>query len=287
MRIKERRRALPFQGARKRPSKQQRNTGESTLQLYIYFVPFHPGFSKVWSRLLFLGRFSSQSYTKTFSFLLRNGLEAPGQQFTAVRYKRCDSELLPISSQECLLRWRKWNVLLLRWFPASSPLPLPASRLWSQEVKITAAALLWPSAFSHSGQRVLLAPSAALAAPASCPQPPSAPSHPRTRGQAGRATATLQAGRDGEAPDLFSSERVPQDSEGHSGCPETSIQNPACAQLHFKATGWKWLLLLINQIIPKTHKWWWRCLTDIKQVKSGFFSRNHRHALRRLKASHI
>lgn len=147
---------------KERPSKQQSNTGESTLQLYIYFVPFHPRFSKVWSRLFFLGRFSSQYYMKTFSFLLRNGLEAPGQWFTAVWYKRCDSELLPISSQECLLHWRKWNALLLRWFPASSPLPLPASCLWSQEVKITTMALLWSSAFSNSSHCFFLNPEAAL-----------------------------------------------------------------------------------------------------------------------------
>lgn len=45
---------------KERPSNQSRNMrGESTLWIYIYPGPFHPRVSKLWSRLFFLGRFSS------------------------------------------------------------------------------------------------------------------------------------------------------------------------------------------------------------------------------------
>lgn len=52
--------------------------GEGTPQIPIYIIILHHRFSKVWSRLLFLGRFSSQSDVKTFSFLMRPGLAVLG-----------------------------------------------------------------------------------------------------------------------------------------------------------------------------------------------------------------
>lgn len=98
------------------PSKLHSKVSESTPQILFTFSLFIPDVQRVWSRLLFLGRFSSQPNMKTLGFLLRNVPEAPSRWFTTNRYKSRDSELLPIRSQECLLHQEKYSYAVFRPF---------------------------------------------------------------------------------------------------------------------------------------------------------------------------
>lgn len=170
MRIKELRRALPFQGARKRG---QANSGGtlgrapcSFIFILCLFIPdfqrFGPGCSSWEGFPLSLTWKHSAS---CWGMALRRQASSSQQSDTSAVIQSYS----PLAARN--VYFTEGNEMLFCWDGSlpPPPLPLPASCLWSQEVKITTTALLWPSAFSNSGHCFLLKPNAAFAAPASFP----------------------------------------------------------------------------------------------------------------------